>query len=252
MTTDPPRYPTVKGDDAGLSRVTRRLPKVIATLGGVWLAGVAGWVNASMLGLGLLPVTHVTGTVSRLSVDVARADTPDASAIIGVVAAFMAGAAVSGAIIGTPTLRIGRRYGVTMLIEGVLIAAAIAAIHAGHSGAGLGLLAASAGLQNAMASSYAGLIVRTTHVTGIVTDLGFKLGRFLTRREVEPWRALLLVALLGGFFAGGFAGIEAQNRMGLAALAIPAASLIAVGSVYFVWRHCTRTDATTPTSPVRP
>jgi uncharacterized membrane protein YoaK (UPF0700 family) len=39
------------------------------------------------------------------------------------------------------------------------------------------LVAAACGLQNAMCTSYFGAIIRTTHVTGTVTDIGSTLGR---------------------------------------------------------------------------
>lgn len=35
------------------------------------------------------------------------------------------------------------------------------------------------GLQNAMMSTYSGAVIRTTHVSGMFTDLGIFLGHFL-------------------------------------------------------------------------
>jgi uncharacterized membrane protein YoaK (UPF0700 family) len=38
---------------------------------------------------------------------------------------------------------------------------------------------AACGLQNAMVSTYSGAIIRTTHITGTVTDLGAMIGQYL-------------------------------------------------------------------------
>merc|ERR1719191_1161741 len=41
------------------------------------------------------------------------------------------------------------------------------------------LVSAACGLQNGMATSYSGAVIRTTHVTGIATDVGLISGRLL-------------------------------------------------------------------------
>lgn len=42
-------------------------------IGGLGLAGIAGYTNTLLLALGAPPVTHLTGTISGLSSDMARA-----------------------------------------------------------------------------------------------------------------------------------------------------------------------------------
>jgi uncharacterized membrane protein YoaK (UPF0700 family) len=41
------------------------------------------------------------------------------------------------------------------------------------------------GLQNAMATGYSGAVIRTTHVTGIVTALGIAVGLAARRERVD-------------------------------------------------------------------
>jgi uncharacterized membrane protein YoaK (UPF0700 family) len=78
--------------------------------------------------------------------------------------------------------------------------------------------ALACGIQNAMASSYCGLVLRTTHVTGIVTDIGILIGHWLRHRREEPWRLLFLSCLLGGFALGGVGGAAAARWLGQHAL----------------------------------
>src|SRR4051794_3139873 len=73
--------------------------------------------------------------------------------------------------------------------------------------AGGPMLAATAcGLQNAMSSSYCGLMIRTTHVSGVVTDLGVMIGHWLRHRRIALWKLKFLVALLLAFGVGGIGG----------------------------------------------
>ena len=208
-------------------------------LGGLLLAAVAGYVNVVVLTLGGPPVTHMTGTVSRLSDDLGQGNLADALFVLALVASFVAGAGVSGFVLGDQTLRLGRRYGLAILIEAALLGAATLVLPVSLR-PGILLAASAAGLQNAMASSYRHLILRTTHVTGIATDLGFDIGRRLAGHRVEPWRFVLLVGLLGAFVAGGVLGAVAEHRVGVPALALPTALLAAAGFAYFGWRRVAR------------
>ncbi|GJM18736.1 MAG: DUF1275 family protein [Phycisphaeraceae bacterium] len=211
-----------------------QLPFLMA--GGLLLAGIAGYVNVVVIALGGPPVTHVTGTVSRLSADLGRADVNDALFVLSLVASFIAGAGVSGFVLGTQTLRLGRRYGVAVLIEAVLLGSATVLFpHA--FGIAVLLAAGAAGLQNGMASSYRHLILRTTHVTGIATDLGFELGRRLAGHRVEAWHFVLLLGLLLAFGTGGVLGAFAHRDHGVQALTLPTALLAAAGFSYFGWRR---------------
>src|SRR3546814_11590466 len=85
--------------------------------------------------------------------------------------AFVAGAALGGLIVQDSTLRLGRRYGVALSLESLMLLAAIPLFRHQHL-AGPLLAAMASGLQNAMATTYSGAIVRTTPLTGIFTDLG--------------------------------------------------------------------------------
>jgi len=196
-----------------------------------FLAASAGYTNVVLLRAELTPVTHVTGAVSTLSADVGVSEVHDAIRVLSLIASFIFGAMLSGFIIGGESLHLGRPYGVAMLMQGLLLAAGTALLARGLS-SGVHAVAISAGLQNAMASSYGGLIIRTTHVTGIATDLGFRLGAWARRREVEAWTLLHLAALLVGFFGGGVVGAVAATRWGSGALIAPAALVTLLGAAY--------------------
>lgn len=212
-----------------------RVEFVVVLLGGLGLAANAGFINSVVIALGTLPVTHLTGTVTRLSLDLGQRDRADAVFVGGLAAAFVLGSAVSGLIIGSSTLRLGRRYGVAVMVEAALIAAAAYTIRDSLT-LGAMLAAGGAGLQNAMASSYRNLIVRTTHVTGLLTDLGFMAGQLLGGHKIALWRFAMIGSLLIAFVAGGVAGVVGQSQLDSDALWIPAGGLALSGAGYFTWR----------------
>jgi uncharacterized membrane protein YoaK (UPF0700 family) len=204
--------------------------------GATFLAALAGFINVVVLGYFHVPVSHMSGAVSRLSIDVASSDRGDIRVVLSIVGGFLLGAVLSGMIIGGRKFTPGRRYGVTLLCEGGTLAAATVLLRSDHA-LGVALAAMACGIQNSMASSYYGLVIRTTHVTGIVTDIGVMVGHFLRHRRVRAWKLLLLVGILGGFFLGGIAGAMVSARVGADALWIPSAACVIAGSLYYLWTH---------------
>lgn len=208
---------------------------------GALLAGTAGFVNVVLLEIYHVPVSHMSGAVSRVAVVLTAGDGQDLPGALAIFCAFLAGAILSGLIIGSVRVQPGRRYGVAMMIEGGLLTLASLLLMSGRH-AGIPVAAMACGLQNGMASSYCGLILRTTHVTGLVTDIGVMLGQGLRYRRIEIWKLLLLVMLLAGFFSGGLLGGWLYARAGIPALLLVAAGVTLAGILYFDWRRRHRHD----------
>lgn len=204
--------------------------------GAVLLAGVAGYVNVVVLGVFHVPVSHMSGAVSRLGIDLVQQSRGDMIVVLWIIGAFFVGAMLSGLVIGSRKLAPGRRYGAVLLLEGAVLALATTQLHYTRP-SGIPLAAMACGLQNAMASSYFGLVIRTTHVTGIVTDIGVFIGHWIRGRRVQPWKLLLLLSILLGFFGGGVLGQLVYARIGTMALGVAAAGCAAAGGGYTFWRH---------------
>lgn len=213
-----------------------KLPRWVE-VGGFWLAAIAGAVNAiGLLGFRHEAVSHVTGTSSLLSLAVARGESATALHLLLIVLAFLVGAIISGALTGNASLQLGRRYGAALVLEAALLAFAAVALSRG-SDAGHLLASAACGLQNAMVSTYSGALVRTTHLTGLVTDIGTMLGARLRGQLLDRRRVLLYVILVCGFLAGGVAGALAYARVGANALLLPAFGALALAGAYDVVRR---------------
>ena len=105
------------------------------------------------------------------------------------------------------------------------------------------LAAMACGLQNGMATTYSGALIRTTHLSGMFTDLGIGLGHALRGLPLQRRRLLLCGWIIAGFFVGGVLGTVAFSLVGTDALLVPAAMTGIVGVGYAVYRHHTRTGA---------
>ena len=201
------------------------------------LAFVAGIVNVvGYLGFEHQAITHLTGTTSLLGAAVVQGDLHAIGGLLGVVLAFMAGAMASGLIIQDSTLQLGRRYGVVLSIEALLLVLAVPLFER-QMIAGALLAAAACGLQNAMASTYSGSLIRTSHVTGLFTDVGIAVGHALRGMPVAKRRLALCTLVIFSFLAGGIAGAWLYSRFGYRTLYFPAALTGSVGLAYTLYRQ---------------
>lgn len=209
-------------------------------IGGFLLTGIAGCVNGmGFLGVHHQALSHMSGTATILSTDLARGDYPLALHAAGVLVYFFLGCVLSGMIVRNSQLQAGRRYGVALMIESALLASAAVFLREG-SNYGDYLAAMACGLQNALATTYSGAVIRTTHVTGILTDLGIAAGNFLRRESPHARRVIVHLVLFVGFLCGGVIGGWAYLRYGFDAMFAPAAVTGIAGASYTVYRHFTR------------
>lgn len=212
---------------------------------GCALAFVAGGINAG----GFLAVqrytSHMTGIVSAVADDLVLGQVRFALTGVVLVLAFMLGAAQTAMLIHWARRRRMRsEYAIALLVEAALLLVfgllgANLAVHTELlAPATVLLLCFVMGLQNAIVTKISKAEIRTTHVTGLVTDLGIELGRLMywNRRgasaghgEVRADRDKLRIhaLILAMFLAGGIAGAAAFKLFGFAA-AVPFALLLVV------------------------
>ena len=208
-----------------------KLPRWIE-VGGFLLSFVAGAANAiGLLGFAHEAVSHLTGTTTLLGVSLTEGTYRDAAHLLGILVAFVVGAAASGAIVGRVALQLGRRYGFALVLEAGLFFAAMTALLNGST-TGHYLASAACGLQNGMVSTYSGAVVRTTHVSGMFTDLGTMLGGRLRGHPADPRQVKLHLLLIAGFLLGGVSGAWLFGLIGFLALALPGGGALLLAAAY--------------------
>ncbi len=213
---------------------------------GAGLAFVAGATNAgAFLAVGRY-TSHMTGIVSEVADAVVLRRWPVAAVGAAALLAFMAGAATTAVLVNLGRRRgLSSAFAVPLLLEALLLlgfgafGARLSESHALLVPATVLLLCFTMGLQNAVITKISRAEIRTTHVTGLVTDLGIELGKlfYSNRRDradapvrADRTRLRVLCLLLASFFAGGLVGALGFQRFGYVAT-VPLAALVGLLSL---------------------
>jgi len=87
-----------------------------------------------------------------------------------------------------------------------------------------------------MATTYSGSVVRTTHVSGMFTDLGIFIGHRLRGLAVNTRRLRLCLIIISGFRCGGIVGAYFFQKFGYRTLFIPAAGTGSAANAYSIYQ----------------
>jgi len=225
------------------------------------LSWVAGYTNVILLIACGQTISHQTGNSTHLGNALGELLLGHAGAKLdllffgGIVGLFFLGAIFSG--FTTESARRGGRgskYSLPITVEAILLSLLLL-ILLRHPTLSLakpadrsllilttGMAAFAMGLQNATITRISGAVVRTTHLTGVITDLGLELVLlwhwyrdkraaegalrlrriwYVSRRQPNVLRALLLASIFGSFLLGVTAGTLLFETIGPAALVAP-------------------------------
>lgn len=208
----------------------------------VMLCFNAGFINAAGFLAFQVLTTNVTGHAALLAVHAARGELQAALVAAIWLLLFLCGALLSGIIIRMALRSASSAYTWPMLV----ILAIIATVAVGgqaisqwsHAQAYLtGALLLAMGMQNALVTMISGALVRTTHLTGMVTDLGIDLSAIVIREGSSEVirRVVLRLTIITFFLLGGFAGGMLFLRWHFTSLSIPA-SVVLLALFYDTFR----------------
>ncbi|MFT3695914.1 MAG: YoaK family protein [Kofleriaceae bacterium] len=227
-----------------------------------YLATVAGMVNSAGFVLIGSFTSHVTGNVGRFADDLAmqRSAAP-LFALLLVIAFFSGGFLASMALERSERTR-PQTYSALLFVEaGLLVAFALLSYamdthNDRYRDVQAILLCAAMGLQNSLVTRLSGAVVRTTHLTGVVTDLAiesaraFRAWRYRVAQQIAQQihlslplvagkppttppskpRMYLHLTIVGGFSFGSVVGALGAVRWGQFALLVPAVTLLFAGA----------------------
>ena len=198
------------------------------------LAMNAGMVNLLALTIGLhQSISHMTGNMSFLAIALQEGNWNKMLYLLLVMACFMLGTFYSGFILGKGTVRLSRRYGTPLVLVGIFILLCWWFLRF-YPHYALLWAASAMGIQNAMISHYRGTIIRTTHLTGVLTDIGLALGYRARGIALDRRRMTLHLLIIFGFAVGGSCAISAYHMMGLNAFLLPVALSFFLSSLYWI------------------
>ncbi|BCE00238.1 YoaK family protein [Marinicellulosiphila megalodicopiae] len=179
-------------------------------------------------------ISHLSGTATLLGTNIFTLNIADSLHLTAILLSFLIGSAISGFFIRDSGLKLDRRYSMMLCLESALLFGATLLLSSqnfyGHF-----LASAACGLQNALATTYTNAIIRTTHVTGIFTDLGIMFGRFLKGEAFDKRKVSLFLLIIFGFILGGIAGAYLFYNFQFYALSVPAILCIILALIYLLY-----------------
>jgi len=211
----------------------------------------AGYLNAVCLaGIFRVTVSHTTGTITKIGLDIAdvadglTTSWPDFGVHSMLVVSYMVGSFICGLMIHNRKLAFGKHiYSWALwIISGMLFTVSVFPQVTEMKY----ICAMAAGLQNGLATQYSGAVVRTTHMTGIVTDIGLMLAQIVHKmlehnidaiakdksQRRNRYKLCILFILLFGFLSGSIAGGIAYARLKEASMYFVAFMTGVLGTVY--------------------
>ncbi|WP_131105311.1 YoaK family protein [Ornithinimicrobium sufpigmenti] len=209
------------------------------------LAYLLAWVAGALNSVGFVAVgfytSHMTGIVATVADQLVLGGTH--LVLFGLVAlvAFVLGAMACAHQFNWARRRHRRdRFALVLFVEAVLIlivgalAEEVTWVH--REWLIVATLGFVMGQQNALITKVSDATIRTTHITGMVTDIGIELGKmtYLKRAgDPDPVRGdlrklLMLSTLVALFFVGGVLGALGYLAVGFPVLLVPAVLLLAV------------------------
>ena len=211
-----------------------KLPRWVE-YGAFVLALVAGFINSvGLLGFKHQSISHLSGTATLLGTGIINTTLVDVVHLILVILSILLGAVISGYFLRGGALKLGRNYSGLLSFEAVLLLASIYFLNT-DSLFGHYLASAACGLQNALVTTYSGAVIRTTHVTGIFTDLGIMLGAKLRGEAFDKRKATLFLLIITGFISGGTLGAFTFSRFEFYSLFVPALICLLLALAYAIY-----------------
>jgi uncharacterized membrane protein YoaK (UPF0700 family) len=215
---------------------------------GFTLAFVAGATNAGAFLAVRQYTSHMTGVVSSMADSLALGDVALVASGVGALVSFVVGAGTSAIMVNFARRRkLQSEFAFPLLLEAVLLlcfgllGAQLSAIEGLFVPATVMLLCFIMGLQNAVISKLSNAEIRTTHVTGITTDIGIELGKLFYWNRHTPQaqddvkanrgRLAVLATMLLCFFGGGVIGAIGFKHIGYSVTVPLALALVLLAAV---------------------
>jgi uncharacterized membrane protein YoaK (UPF0700 family) len=179
------------------------------------LSFVAGIVNVSGLFAVQRLTTNVTGHFAYFADEMTKKNFGQAIVYLLYILAFLFGAFFSTFLVEIMSKKNARYMNTIPVSIEIIILVSIAFLHPATITAQANTIACfllfAMGLQNALVTSLSNSIVRTTHLTGLFTDLGIELSQLFFYKKEEEQKKLtssikLRLTIICFFFLGGIAG----------------------------------------------
>ena len=213
----------------------RAISKDGAVWMGILLAGFSGFSNGAFMSgfVQLIPkqgVAAVTGAWTNSAVGFASNNMKMFWSQTSIILSFIGGSMIYGLMNPNPELfQVNKNVisNALALVSACFMGAIWILDHAGKNDRAAAfeaccLAAVASGIQNSLTSAHTGNLCRTTHYTGISSDMGTFLGQVLRGNKANLFKLQTFVKLALSFWVGGAAGYLVCQKYHADAILVPA------------------------------
>ena len=180
-------------------------------------------------------LSHFTGSISNLVTAIFNKNFNTALYIFLMIFFFAFGSFVSGFFTNERTFNFQKRYGFILLYIGICLGI-ITFFWRILPFPFLIYLPFLLGLQNGMMLGYKGVIIRTTHISGHLTDFGAYLGHYIRGNKGDLKKSIKSLISILSFMFGGVLGIFSYDKFNCKFLYFVAFFYILTAVFYFFIR----------------
>ena len=164
------------------------------------LTFIAGFLNGVFFITAGTAVSHHTGTITRVALTLSKGAVAEAAAFLLLILSFYIGACISGIIFHKSDCTFSKRYGILLLVLSTVFFA-IAVIRPPLQIV-LIITCVILGIQNGINIRYNGILIRTSHFSGYLTDAGLAMGKVIRGKRQELRRSVHYLSGIICFAAG--------------------------------------------------
>ena len=177
--------------------------KLILTILIHLLTFIAGFLNGVFFIIAGTAVSHHTGTITRAALTLSQGAVAEAAAFLLLILSFYIGAFISGMLFHKSDCTFSKRYGILLLVFSTVFFA-IAVLRPPLQIV-LIITCVILGIQNGMFIPYDGILIRTSHFSGYLTDAGLAMGKVMRGKRQELRRGVHYLSGIVCFAAGAAA-----------------------------------------------
>ena len=177
--------------------------KLILTILIHLLTFIAGFLNGVFFIIAGTAVSHHTGTITRAALTLSQGAVAEAAAFLLLILSFYIGACISGMLFHKSDCTFSKRYGILLLVFSTVFFA-IAVLRPPLQIV-LIITCVILGIQNGMFIPYDGILIRTSHFSGYLTDAGHAMGKVIRGKRQELQRGVHYLSGIVCFAAGAAA-----------------------------------------------
>jgi hypothetical protein len=221
------------------------IPMKYAVGAGLILAFNSGFANGCCMSGAIVQGTKqaiaaVTGAWTNSAVSFAQGNQAAFQLQTTMILSYAFGSAIAGILNPIPTpFVLSESVGPGLLIcSGLVFAASqMASKGQGSSTMIFALAAIANGLQNSITSVHTGNLVRSTHYSGMTSDLGTFVGQILGGNTANAFRVKVILGLMGAFWTGGALSVAVTDIYKTESLIFSAALYAVAGIVVLALRY---------------